>query len=244
MFRSSNPTLKRVTNLSHERTSERADYKGITIKAFFYLGLAVLSAVISAYMLFSIADVTSYMYLLVIAVVAALVCALVASFAPQTAMVSGSLYCIAEGFLVGFISAIFGAAYQGIIFMALLATALTFGVMLFLYRSGTVRVTNRFRRIMFCALITIVVTQLAYVLLNLIFGWGFGQNYVIQLLVTVVMIVVASLMILIDLDNINNCVQNGLPKKYEWMAAFGIVVTLIWLYIQFLRLFAIIFSRR
>lgn len=185
--------------------------------------------------------------LLALSVIGAFICSLVASFMPATCPVSGSLYAIFEGFAVGALSALFDAVYSGIVLAALLSTFVTFGIMMVLYATGAIRVGSRFRSFMISALTAICVTQLLIFLVSIFFDevyYIFYGNGIVGLLVSAVMVIFAAAFILIDLSDVTMLVDGRMEKKYEWRAAFGLSVTLIWLYMEFLRFFAIVFSRR
>ena len=166
---------------------------------------------------------------------------------PATCPVSGSLYAIFEGFAVGALSALFDAVYSGIVLAALLSTFVTFGIMMVLYATGAIRVGSRFRSFMISALTAICVTQLLIFLVSIFFDevyYIFYGNGIVGLLVSAAMVIFAAAFILIDLSDVTMLVDGRMEKKYEWRAAFGLSVTLIWLYMEFLRFFAIVFSRR
>lgn len=149
-------------------------------------------------------------------------------------------YAAAQGVFLGGISAIFEAMYPGIVVQAVLATLTTFGAMLFLYKSGRIRVTPKFQRILMIA----VFGYMGFVLVNLLAVWVFGldsfRSGPLGFLIGAVGATLAALMLTLDFDFIDKGVRNGIPARYAWTAAFGLVVTLIWLYIEFLRLIAIL----
>ena len=249
MYRTSNPTIKNMQNYcSGEDLADEtktASYVGVALKALLYVGLAIASAVAAAVLLNVNTGLAGF--LLGVSVLGAFICSMIASFIPATCPVSGSLYAIFEGFAVGALSALFDAFYSGIVLAALLSTFVTFGIMMVLYATGAIRVGSRFRSFMISALLAICVTQLLIFLVSLFFDevyYIFYGNGIIGLLVSAVMVVFSALFILIDLSDITMLVDGRMDKKYEWRAAFGLSVTLIWLYLEFLRFFAIVFSRR
>jgi len=228
-----------------EEGERTASYKGIALKTLYFIGLAILSALVSAWVLFTYPALALIM--MFVAMGGALVCALITAFVPRAVKITGSLYALFQGFLVGVISAVVGAAYGGIVLAALLATLVTLAIMMILYYTGIVKVTQKFRSVMITALISMVLVNLVM----FVVGWFvpavwqlFYGNNIFAILVSALMTVLAALFLLIDLDNITKTVQMGLKKDAEWYAAFGLTVTLIWLYMEFLRLFARIASRR
>ncbi|MEG1711202.1 MAG: Bax inhibitor-1/YccA family protein [Clostridia bacterium] len=255
MFRTSNPTLTRVSNI-HEEVRKPATYKGISLKTLLLLFLTAISAVLSVMatnntfgnnwagngLLFGI----NYLVLLVIASAGALVSVMIASFIPKIAGIFAPIYAICEGLMIGFVSLIFEELYSGVVFSALMATVITFCVMTLLYRSEIIRATTKFRQVLYTSLIALVVSQVAFLLLTLLFPTvmlNFTSSFWLQMLISVILIIIASLCLISDLAVIQMTVEQGLDKKYEWIASLGLVVTLVWLYMQFLRLFALLSSK-
>ena len=244
MISSSNPAIHNL-NKYVDTNAEGASYGGIAWKEGLYVAMTILAAILGWSLLYS--NTTLAVTMLIVSGVVAFVCALVSSFAPKTTPISGSLYALAEGFMVGCISALFDAAWSGIVLGAFLSTMVVFGLMMILYATGVVRVGGRFRKFLFSALLGILVTQFLIFIIGLFYPpiWTlFYGSGPLAIIISVVMVIIASMCILSDLDNITMTVENGLPKTYEWRAAFGLCVSLIWLYIEFLRLFAIIASSR
>lgn len=246
MFRSRNPALSRLSNF--ETAGEQgATYKGIAFKSLYFVALTIVSAVLSFVLIIRTESLGLLLFVVIGAPILALICSMIASFAPRTAHISGSLYAIFMGASVGLISGLFEAAYSGIIFTALFSTIAVFGVMTVLYATGVIRVGGFFKRFMISALIGIVFSQLIIFIISLFspaISYLFYGNNLFSVLISCIMVVFASLFILMDLDRMTEIVRSGMDKKYEWMAAFGLLVTLIWLYMEFLRLFGKIASRK
>jgi uncharacterized YccA/Bax inhibitor family protein len=148
-------------------------------------------------------------------------------------------YGAAQGLFLGGISLAFETQFNGIVVQAVIATLGTFAVMLALYKSGKIRVTPKFTRIMIFAIGGYAVFCLA----NLVMVFAFGQNLrggALGLLIGAVGAVLAALSLTLDFDFVDRGVRQGIPARYAWTAAFGLAVTLIWLYIEFLRILAIL----
>jgi len=148
------------------------------------------------------------------------------------------LYSALEGAYLGIISRFFETAYDGIIVQAILLTlTITLG-MFFLFATGAVKVTKKFRSVMLIATLGIFLYIVAEFLLalfipgfaNLVFSGPLG------IVIALVIVLIAALNLLLDFDTIRQGVANKLSRKAEWYAAFGLMVTLIWLYISILRL--------
>jgi uncharacterized YccA/Bax inhibitor family protein len=166
------------------------------------------------------------------------VLAMVTVFSPKSAPVSAPIYAILEGLFLGAISAVINNAYPGIAFQAVLLTIGTLFTMLFLYRSGRIRATPRFRRGVMMATGAVLFAYLISWILGLL-GMSVGfmhSSGPLGILISLVIIVIAALNLIMDFDFIEKGSQMAAPKYMEWYGAFGLMVTLIWLYIEFLRL--------
>jgi len=166
------------------------------------------------------------------------IAALVTIFRPRSAPVSAPIYAILEGLFLGAITAVINTAYPGVAFQAVLLTIGTLFTMLFLYRSGTIRATPRFRRGVFMATGAVFFAYIISWILSL-FGVSVGFMHsggTAGIVINLVIIVIAALNLIMDFDFIERGAEMGAPKFMEWYGAFGLMVTLVWLYIEFLRL--------
>lgn len=164
--------------------------------------------------------------------------ALVTVFRPKSSPISAPVYAILEGLFLGSISAIINARYPGVAFQAILLTIGTLFTMLLLYRSGRIRATDRFRRGVFMATGAVFFAYLMSWILSL-FGMQVGYMHSagpLGIIINLVVIVIAALNLILDFDFIEKGAAMSAPKYMEWYGAFGLMVTLIWLYIEFLRL--------
>jgi uncharacterized YccA/Bax inhibitor family protein len=152
-------------------------------------------------------------------------------------------YALAEGALLGVISKLFDEVSDGVVGQALLATLVTFVVMLTLYASGIVRVTSKLRRVVLGATAGAAAFYLGWFVLSLFGGPGLFGGGLIAIGISVVMITIAAFNLAIDFDAIDRGVAAGEPAELEWAAAFGLIVTLVWIYLEFLRLIAILGGR-
>jgi uncharacterized YccA/Bax inhibitor family protein len=171
--------------------------------------------------------------------------ALVTVFKPRASPYTAPLYAVLEGLLLGGISALYNARYAG---LPLQAVALTFGVfaaLLVVYRTGLVRATENFRLGVVAATGGIMVMYLLTFVLRL-FGVQMGflhDSSPLSIGISLVVVVVAALNLVLDFDFIERGVARGAPKFMEWYAAFGLLVTLVWLYLEILRLLSKIQGR-
>lgn len=162
---------------------------------------------------------------------------------PSPVLIVG--YTIAQGMFLGGISAMFESQWDGIVVQAVLATVCTFAACLMLFRSGRVRVTPRFTRWLLFAMVGYLVFSVVNVVLMFANVGGDGMFGPLRsgrwgILVGLIAVGLASASLIVDFDTIQRGVRNGVPARYAWKAAFALMVTLIWLYLEFLRLLAIL----
>ena len=177
--------------------------------------------------------------------IAGFVLALVTVFKKQWAPVSAPLYALAEGLFLGGISAVFEARFPGIVMQAVLLTFGTLFALLFAYRSGLIRATENFKLGVVAATGGIALVYLATIVL------GFfnvqipmiHESGLVGIGFSLFVVVIAALNLVLDFDFIETGVEQGAPKYMEWYGAFGLMVTLVWLYVEFLRLLAKLQSR-
>lgn len=154
--------------------------------------------------------------------------------------VIAGIYAVCEGLFIGGISAIFEKMYPGIVIQAIASTFAALFSLLFLYRIGAIKCTDKFRSVIFMSTLSI----LGIYLINFIgsfFGMHVPQIFTssnIGIGFSLVVVVIASLNLIIDFDFIEQGAQRMMPKSYEWYGAFGLMVTLVWLYIEILNLLA------
>ena len=177
-------------------------------------------------------------------VVAGLIFGLATSFKPTWAPVTAPLYALAEGLFLGGLSAMYEAQFHGIVFQALLATFGTTFSLLIAYQFGIIKATENFKLGVFAATGGIALMYLAMMLMSM-----FGMNVSIMSMgwlgigISVVVVIVAAMNLVLDFDYIEQAAQNGAPKYCEWYAAYGLMVTLVWLYVEILRLIAMLAGR-
>ncbi|MEZ0469694.1 Bax inhibitor-1/YccA family membrane protein [Luteimonas salinilitoris] len=174
-----------------------------------------------------------------------LVIALVTIFKKQWAPVTAPLYALVEGFFLGAISAMYNNLYEGIVIQAVMLTFGTLFALLFAYRSGLIKATENFKLGVVAATGGIFLVYMATIVLRM-FGIDMPMihdNGIVGIGFSLFVIVIAALNLVLDFDFIETGVEQGAPKYMEWYGAFGLIVTLVWLYIEFLRLLAKLQSR-
>ncbi|MEK6262985.1 MAG: Bax inhibitor-1/YccA family protein [Planctomycetota bacterium] len=174
-----------------------------------------------------------------------LVFGLATAFKPTWAPVTAPLYALAEGLFLGGLSAMYETQFHGIVFQALIATFGTTFSLLVAYQLRIIKATENFKLGVFAATGGICLMYLAMMVLSMFgidmsimrSGWmGIG--------ISVFVVIVAALNLVLDFDFIEEAAKNGAPKYCEWYGAYGLMVTLVWLYVEILRLLAMLASRR
>jgi uncharacterized YccA/Bax inhibitor family protein len=149
-------------------------------------------------------------------------------------------YAAVEGVFLGAISKTLEAQHPGVVVQAVAGTAITFAVMLGLYRSGRVRVTPRFTKVLIGATVGYMIVMFGNLMLNIFDSgfnaWGGGLG----LLTAAAGAALASFYLTLDFDMVERGIRAGAPATESWRAAFGLTVTLVWLYIEMLRLMSIL----
>jgi len=157
------------------------------------------------------------------------------------------LYGVFQGLMLGAISSWYNAfaqssQYDGIVLQAVIATMTTFGVMLGLYLTGIIKVTKKFQSVMMVALVSYLILGLASLVAALFGvggGWGFYGVSGLGIIIAVFGVLLAAFFLLLDFEAISQGIRLGAPERESWRMAFGLLVTLIWLYLEFLRILAL-----
>jgi uncharacterized YccA/Bax inhibitor family protein len=180
-------------------------------------------------------------------IAATLVLGLVIAFKKTVSVPLIVAYAVFEGMLVGSISNVYATrfdppgtpVFQGIVAQAVLATLSVFAGMLIAYKTGIIKVTEKFRRIVTMAVMGYVIfalINLVYVLVTPNSTFGIGGTSGLGIGISLFAIGLASAMLAVDFDSIDRAIAAGAPEKYSWLLAHGLIVTLVWLYLEILRL--------
>jgi len=250
-MRSGNPALKESTflDLGSGTVVSRADGAMTLNGTINKTGLLLLLAVITAAFAWNQVEITAegmtgglYVWG---GLIGGFILAMVTVFKKQWAPVTAPMYALVEGFFLGGISAVFEARYPGIAFQAVLLTFGTLFALLMAYRSGLIKATENFKLGVVAATGGIALVYLATIVLGF-FGIDIPMihdNGIVGIGFSLFVVVIAALNLVLDFDFIETGVERGAPKYMEWYGAFGLMVTLVWLYIEFLRLLSKLQSR-
>jgi uncharacterized YccA/Bax inhibitor family protein len=224
------------------RDTGRLTYDDVVIKTGGLLALLVVTAAATWYLAPG---------LFWVGAIVGLVLGLVNAFKKEPSPALIVAYTVAEGVFLGGISYLFqnvyvsGTSAQPIVLQAVIATFATFGAALFLFKSGRVRVTPKFTRWLMVALVGYVAFSVLNFVLSFFMGGDFGplRSGWVGVAVGLVAVGLAAASLIMDFDSIKRGVEQGVPAKFAWSAAFGLIVTLVWLYLEILRILAILQGR-
>ena len=215
-----------------------------TIQITAFLGLILFAAAAFVWSRFTLGYTDMAMMLTAIGGIGGFVLGLVIAFTRIKYLIP--IYSACEGLFLGGISSLFEASYPGIVAQAVIGTFAALTSVLVLYRANIIRCTDKFRSVIFIATASIAIIYLvnfigsffhfAVPVINSssLFGIGFS----------ILVVIIAALNLIIDFDFIERGAQNYLPKDMEWYGAFGLMVTLVWLYFEILKLLAKLQDRR
>lgn len=208
---------------------------GTINKSFILFFLLTAAAMVTWWMTF---NGMNAIVLTIAGAVIALILVLVAAFKPQYAGYLAPGYALFEGLFIGGISAIFETMYPGIVVQAVGATLVTFLICLGLYKFKIVKVTEQFKSVVVAATLAIFSFYLISWLLSMFTSFTpvHHGNSLMSIGISVFVIIVAALNLFLDFDMIDKGVERKMPKYMEWFGAMGLMITLVWLYIEFLRL--------
>lgn len=230
-------TFDRFRSGSTTAGTDRMTMEGTTTKGMVLLGLAMLTAAF-AWLNVRVSPGMGVPMILVGAI-GGFVTALITTFTPRVSAITGPIYAILEGLALGTISSLFDARYQGIAASAVVLTLSLLGVMLLLYRARIVRATPKLTKVIVAATAAIAISYLVSLIASL-FGahdlLGLNSSGPLGIVISLVIIGVACFNFVLDFDLIERGVREGAPKYMEWYSAFGVMVTLFWLYLEILRL--------
>ncbi|GKX30262.1 membrane protein [Vallitalea longa] len=237
-----NPYFKKISD-EHNISGKPASYGSIAIKVLFFLLLT--GAGVCAYV-FNVVPEEYINYALIGAGVITMITSLINFFNPKGTPIFGSLFCIAEGFLVGWLCQVYSVFYYGVVPIAIGVTFVVILVMLFLYATRIIKVGQRFRAVVSTLFLT------SFILYGLVFVSSFFTNAITSLVwgnsgfgiaISAGALLLAALNLVVDYDNIAQCVKNKYSNRYEWSLAFGLVMTIILIFIRVLRLLSKIMSK-
>jgi uncharacterized YccA/Bax inhibitor family protein len=245
-MRSNNPVLRDSAFQGLPVTGERMTMNGTIARTALLLALAVITGgwtwqhfvavAAEGNLAGALAAIAPFMWG---GLIAGFVLALVTTFASRWSGITAPLYAIAEGFALGGISAVMELHYPGIVLQAVMLTVGVLAAMLLLYRSGLIKVTNKFRMGVVAAtggiallyLVDIGLRAFTHIQIPFI-----NESGALGIGFSLLVCGLAALNLVLDFDMIEQATEQGAPKYMEWYGAFALMVTLVWLYMEILRL--------
>lgn len=209
--------------------------QGTVNKSLTLLGLILVAALVTWKMAF--AGNGMVMPLMIGGLIVGTISSFITIFKPEKAKVTSVIYAIAEGLVLGGISAVYEMG-NGIVFNAILLTIGVFFVMLYLYKQRIIQPTQKFMMGIVAATGAIAIVYLIDLIMGF-FGSSIGflhSNGPLGIGISLVIVAVAALNFILDFKNVEDGVANGAPEYMEWYCAFGLMMTLVWLYLEMLRL--------
>lgn len=215
-------------------SAERMTVSGAVNKSFMLMGILLITAVVGY----------ASPGLMWVGAIGGLVMVIAAVFKQHLSMYLAPAYAAFEGLFVGAITAIYASAFEGIIFHAVSLTVAILFMMLFIYKTGIIKVTQKFRMGVMMATGAVFIVYMASWILGM-FGVTLPflhEGGMMGIGISVVIIGIASFNLLLDFDNFEKGEKYGAPAYMEWFSAMGLLITLVWLYVEILRLLAILSS--
>lgn len=242
-----NPIMKRLAKVK-EQSSEHVTYKGIAKKCGFFV-LMIIAGIALTFLTSILCGMTGastaiypipFIALLGIASLATLITPFIAIFAKKCTAVAGSIFCASIG-IVYTSSALLVESCRNEILLALFVTVALFGALTLLFALNIIKVTQKFKSVSYITLSALLLTGILLVVSLFVPALSgpvaaIMANPLISIGLSVISIMIASMFVLTDLQNIRDAVNNQVPKSYEWYGAFGIIFSVIWLFAEVLSL--------
>ena len=245
--RSGNPTLSNSTFKNEGTTVDQVmTLQGTVNKTGILLALVVIGATYTWNLFFQDGNPAAVMPIAIGGAIGGLVFALITMFKKEWASVTAPVYAVLEGLFLGGISAIFEAQFPGIVIQATGLTLGTLASLLLLYKLGIIKPTENFRLMVVSATMGIGILYVISLVMNMFGSGGIGfihSNGLFGIGFSLFVVAIAALNLVLDFDFIEQGSEQGAPKYMEWFGAFALMVTLIWLYLEMLRLLAKLRSR-
>lgn len=216
-----------------------ATIQGTTTKAIVLVALTLVVGLFAMnYTMNSLMYGVMPTFLMYGSLIAGVVVAFITIFKPTTAPITAPIYAVLEGAALGSLSAIFELKYPGIVTTAVLSTFVVVMSMLALWKFKVIVPTQKFKAVLTGAITGIFVLYMINLVVSLFGGSFLPQTGPLSILISLIVCTVAALSLILDFDNIQQAVDAGLPKYFEYFNAFSLLVTICWLYVEILKLLA------
>lgn len=244
-MKSSNPILRDNVFENAYAIADRPMTIGGTMNKLLLLSLVMLLSAAAVYYQFSLKHFDYVNIMMIAGIIIGFICAIVIAFKVNSTPYLAPVYAFSQGAALSAISCFFEASFPGIVIQAISMTFIVVFIMAALYKMNLIKATERFRAVLFTATLAIAVFYLiAFILtfFNVNIPY-FTSTSDLSIGINIAIACIAALNLIIDFDFIEKGVSAPLPSIYEWYGAFGLLVTVLWLYIEILRLLARIRQR-
>lgn len=239
-MKSSNPILRdSIYEQTYSLTEKPMTISG-TMNKLLILSLVMLVAAGAVYYQFSLHHYDFVLLMMKLGAIAGLITGLIIAFKQNTAPYLAPVYAFCQGAAISGISCFFEKAYGGIVIQAASMTLIIVLAMAFLYKFNIIKATEKFRSVIIsvtAAIAFFYIISFILMLFNVNIAY-FSSTTPVAIGINIIIAIVAALNLIIDFDFIEKGAQAPLPALYEWYGAFGLLVTIIWLYIEILRILA------
>ena len=250
LFRT-NPIIRKLSRVEETDAEVSCTYKGIGTKLLYFMAMVIIGIILEVLLKSGLGGqviesegmkmTTGEVVVLAITAILLIVSPILAMIIKATIPVTGALFCLSTGYVITWAGTTFGQEYSSSIILAILLTTIIVSVLALLYFTGKVHVTQKFRTVVTTLLISTFCGSLLVLIMALIpstraFVTSLKANWLINIGGSVLYTVIAALFLLVDFDTIRRTVEDGLPKKYEWWASFGLAFSVIWLFFRILEL--------
>ncbi len=245
-MKSSNPIFSKDLNISNSYSlSERTMSISGTMGKLLLLSMVMLIAAGAVFYQFSLGRFDLINIITIPSVIIGFILALIISFKPNTSPYLSPFYAFSQGIVLSSVSCYFEAAYKGIVSQAVSVTLLTVFVMALIVFAGKVNLSSKFYSVLFIAGLSVSVFYLISFVLMLfhVSVPYFTSSSPLSILINAIIALIAALYLIGDFNNIRIGAENNYPVIYEWYYSFGLLVTVVWLYMEILRLLARIMNR-
>ncbi len=237
-MKANNPIFKNFQD-SEAISGQQATFGGIALKTSLLL---LITSIVAGLVMFS--GVDPYPFLFISSIVGC-VAVILGRLKPKFAMGASLVYAACEGLFIGSISSVFEEFFPGVVAIAVIATISIFAVMLVLYQMKIVQATPMLMKVLMAASFAIMLCMFVSLFLQVLgFFEGISLFSPLFLVLSAVLVIYGAFMLVLNFDEANYYVKSGLDKSYEWVASLGLIITILYIYVQILRLVAAIMARR
>ncbi len=220
-------------------STNTASYKGITLKTIIFLALTILFGAITVYYLYDIQNIGGFIVLLFASTIIGFIAVMLGRINARASMICGFIYAVCEGLFLGTLSSLIDLFIPGVALMAVAVTLVIFFVMLILFATKTIRVGTKFRKFTLGFTISLLVLTFFTSFLYM-FNEYVNTNIWLFIIIEVVFLVYGVFTLMLNFNEAQAVVERGCDKSYEWQVSLGLMVSILYIYIEALRLIVLL----